>query len=55
MEDSDQLYAPAASPLRKEAWYPLFGLQNKPERFVENRNILPVPEVEPRYLLLQLV
>jgi len=54
MEGSDQVYAPAASPLRKEPWYPLkgrqFGLQNKSELFVEDRKILPVPEVEPRYL-----
>jgi hypothetical protein len=58
MEGSDQLYAPAASSLRKVPWYPLkgrqFGLHNKYERFVEDRNTLPVPEVEPQYLLLQL-
>jgi hypothetical protein len=56
MEGSDQLYAPAASSLRKEPWYSPkrrhFGLQNKSEGFVEDKNILPVPEIEPRYLLL---
>jgi hypothetical protein len=59
MEGSDQLYDPAASPLREEPWYPLkgrqFGVQNKSERFVEDRNTLPVAEVEPRYLLPQLI
>jgi hypothetical protein len=57
MEKHGQLHALATLPLGKSPWYPLDrrlgGPQTKSGRCSKEKNVLPLPGIEPWFLVIQ--